>query len=494
MSQPMTELARIGLKRPDLFEQRAWIGGQWVPADKTLAVINPATGGQIGTIPNLGTEEAKAAVAAAAGALPDWRARSGKERAVILRRWFDLMTQHAEDLARLMTAEQGKPLAESRGEIAYAGSFVEWFAEEAKRTNGEILPAPTRDRRLVVLRQPVGVVAAVTPWNFPAAMITRKAAPAFAAGCTMVLKPSELTPYSALAMAVLAHEAGLPPGVFNIVTGDAPPIGAVLTGDPRVRKFTFTGSTAVGKALAAQCMSTVKRVSLELGGNAPFIVMDDANIDAAVDGALVSKFRNTGQTCVCANRIFVQAGVYDQFAEKFTARVKMFKVGDGLSGPTDQGPLIDDRAVLKVERHVNDALAKGARLLTGGKRHELGGTYFEPTVLTEMTPQMVLAQEETFGPVAGLFRFDSLAEVIAMANDTAAGLAAYVYTNDTNRTWALGEGLEYGMVGVNTGIVASEVIPFGGVKESGIGREGSHLGMDEFLEYKTLCLAVGNPA
>jgi succinate-semialdehyde dehydrogenase/glutarate-semialdehyde dehydrogenase len=489
----MTELARIGLKRPDLFEQRAWIGGQFVSAEKTLAVINPATGGQIGTIPNLGTEHAKAAVAAAADALPDWRARSGKERAIILRRWFDLMTQNSEDLARLMTAEQGKPLAESRGEIAYAASFVEWFAEEAKRTNGEILPAPTRDRRLVVLRQPVGVVAAVTPWNFPAAMITRKAAPAFAAGCTMVLKPSELTPYSALAMAVLAHEAGLPPGVFNIVTGDAPPIGAVLTSDPRVRKFTFTGSTAVGKALAAQCMATVKRVSLELGGNAPFIVMDDANIDAAVDGALLSKFRNTGQTCVCANRIFVQAGIYDAFAEKFTARVKAFKIGDGLSGPTDQGPLIDNRAVKKVEHHVNDALAKGARLLTGGKRHELGGTYFEPTVLADVTPQMVLSQEETFGPVAGLFRFDTMAEVIAMANDTAAGLAAYVYTNDTNRTWALGEGLEYGMVGVNTGIVASEVIPFGGIKESGIGREGSHLGIDEFLEYKTLCLALNNP-
>jgi succinate-semialdehyde dehydrogenase/glutarate-semialdehyde dehydrogenase len=494
MTHPMTELARIGLKRPDLFEQRAWIGGQWVSADKTLTVTNPATGGQIGTIPNLGSDEAQAAVTAAVEALLDWRARSGKERAIILRRWFDLMNQHTEDLARLMTAEQGKPLAESRGEIAYAASFVEWFAEEAKRTNGEILSAPARDRRLVVLRQPVGVVAAVTPWNFPAAMITRKAAPAFAAGCTMVLKPSELTPYSALAMAVLAHEAGLPPGVFNVITGDAPPIGAVLTGDPRVRKFTFTGSTAVGKALAAQCMATVKRVSLELGGNAPFIVMDDANIDSAVEGALLSKFRNTGQTCVCANRIFVQAGVYDRFAEKFTARVKAFKVGDGLSGPTDQGPLIDDRAVKKVEHHVNDALAKGARLLSGGKRHELGGTFFEPTVLADVTPDMVISQEETFGPVAGLFRFDTLAEVIAMANDTAAGLAAYVYTNDTNRSWALGEGLEYGMVGVNTGIIASEVIPFGGVKESGIGREGSHLGIDEFLEYKTLCLAVGKPA
>jgi succinate-semialdehyde dehydrogenase/glutarate-semialdehyde dehydrogenase len=479
------ELGRIALKRADLFRQQCYVNGKWV-GDPTVDVRNPATRGMIGRIPNLGKSETEAAVAAAEAALPKWRNEPAAARAKILRKWNELMLKHQEDLARLMTAEQGKPLAEAMGEIAYAGSFLEWFGEEAKRVYGDTIPAPSNDRRIMVLKQPVGVVGAITPWNFPTAMITRKVGPGIAAGCTVVLKPSELTPYSALALAVLAEEAGLPPGVLNIVTGDAEPIGRVLTEDPRIAKFTFTGSTPVGKKLAAQCAGTVKRVSLELGGNAPFLVFDDADVEAAVAGAIISKFRNTGQTCVCANRIYVQDGVYDAFAKLLAEKAAALAVGDGLAGVTQQGPLINERALQKVEAHVADALGHGAKLLTGGARHANAGTFYQPTVLRDVAADALLTREETFGPVAGLVRFKTEEEALRLANNSRAGLAAYAYTRDLARSWRVSEGLEYGMVGMNTGLISTEVSPFGGVKESGIGREGSKYGLDEFLNIKAV--------
>ena len=484
------ERTRLALKRPDLFREAAYVDGQWRAAEATILVTNPATGRGLGQIPDLGTDAANAAVAAADRALPDWKRRTARERGQILRRWYELMLVHQEDLARLMTAEQGKPLDEARGEVAYAAAFFEWFAEEGRRAYGEVIPPHADGRRLIVTREPVGVVSAITPWNFPAAMITRKVGPALAAGCTVVLKPSELTPFSALALAVLGEEAGVPLGVFNIVTGRPEAIGAVLTDDPRIAKFSFTGSTGVGKMLAARCMSTVKRVSLELGGNAPFIVLDDADLDAAVEGAIASKFRNTGQTCVCANRFLVQGGVYDAFAERLAARAKTLVVGDGLAGVTQQGPLIDRRAVTKVTRHIGDALSLGAAAIAGGEAHPLGGDFWTPTVLTGVPANALLNLEETFGPVAGLIRIDDDAEAVALANDTRAGLAAYLYAKDMSRAWRLQEALQYGMVGVNTGIISTEVAPFGGVKESGFGREGSRLGLDEYLSVKFTCLAL----
>jgi succinate-semialdehyde dehydrogenase/glutarate-semialdehyde dehydrogenase len=451
-------------------------------------VNNPASGDKLGVIPNMGSAETKRAIAAASAALPAWAAKTAKERAGILRRWFDLMVQNEADLATLMTAEQGKPLAESKGEIAYAASFIEWFAEEGKRLYGDVIPGHQADKRILVLRQPVGVVAAITPWNFPSAMITRKAGPALAAGCTMVLKPATQTPFSALALAELAVRAGVPAGVFNVVTGSASAIGGEMTTNPAVRKVTFTGSTEVGKKLMVQCAGTVKKLSLELGGNAPFIVFDDADLDAAVQGAIASKYRNTGQTCVCANRLLVQEGVYDEFARKLSAAVAKLRVGDGLKGATEQGPLIDEKAIAKVEEHVADALAKGAKVLAGGRRHALGGTFYEPTILTGVTPQMMVAREETFGPVAPLFKFKTEAEAIEMANDTEFGLAAYLYTRDLARSWRVSEAIEYGIVGLNTGIISTEVAPFGGVKESGTGREGSKYGILDYTEIKYVCV------
>jgi succinate-semialdehyde dehydrogenase/glutarate-semialdehyde dehydrogenase len=478
------------LKDSSLFRQQCHVNGQWIDAagGVTIPVTNPATGEKLGAVPAINAAGTEAAVAAAHAAFPAWAAKTAKERATILRRWHDLMMANADDLAVLMTAEQGKPLAESRGEIGYAASFVEWFAEEGKRLYGDIIPGHQADKRILVLRQPVGVVAAITPWNFPAAMITRKVAPALAAGCTVVCKPATQTPYSALALAELGQRAGLPPGVFNVVTGPAREIGGVLTGDARVRKLSFTGSTEIGKLLMAQCSKTMKKVSLELGGNAPFIVFDDADLDAAVLGAIASKYRNTGQTCVCANRLLVQSGVYDAFAAKLVATVKKLRVGDGLAGETDQGPLIDANALAKVEEHVADALAKGAKVAIGGHRHALGGTFYEPTVLTGVTPAMMVAKEETFGPVAPLFRFETEAQAIAMANDTEFGLAAYMYTRDLARSWRVSEALEYGIVGLNTGIISTEVAPFGGIKESGTGREGSKYGILEYTEIKYICV------
>ena len=482
--------ASLPLKDRELFREQCLIDGRWVSADEggTVPVRNPATSNKLGVIPNMGTGETRRAIEAAARALPAWAARTAKERAVLLRRWFDLMMQNDQDLAMLMTAEQGKPLAESKGEIAYAASFIEWFAEEGKRLYGDLIPGHQADKRIMVMRQPVGVVAAITPWNFPAAMITRKAGPALAAGCTMVLKPATQTPFSALAIGELAMRAGIPPGVFNVITGSAAAIGAEMTTNPTVRKLTFTGSTEIGKKLMAQCAGTLKKVSLELGGNAPFIVFDDADLDAAVQGAIASKYRNTGQTCVCANRLLVQEGVYDAFAQKLSAAVAKLRVGDGLEGPTDQGPLIDAKAVAKVEEHVADALSKGAKLAAGGKRHSLGGTFFEPTILVGVTPEMMVAREETFGPVAPLFKFKTEAEAIAMANATEFGLAAYVYTRDLARSWRVSEAIEYGIVGLNTGIISTEVAPFGGVKESGIGREGSKYGILDYTELKYVCV------
>ncbi len=483
-------LATIPLRDEFLLHQKCYVNGAWTDADdgKTIAVTNPATGEQLGTVPRMGAAEARRAVEAAQAAFPIWRKRTAKERAAVLRRWFELITANQEDLAALMTAEQGKPLLESRGEIAYAASFLEWFAEEAKRVYGDTIPPHAADMRIVVLKEPIGVVAAITPWNFPSAMITRKAGPALAAGCTVVLKPATATPYSALALAELGERAGLPPGVFNVITGASGPIGKELTTNPLVRKLTFTGSTEVGKALMEQCASTVKKVSLELGGNAPFLVFDDADLDAAVVGALASKYRNSGQTCVCTNRFLVQDGVYDAFAAKLAEAVGRLKVGDGLRSDTQQGPLIDQAAVAKVEEHLADALAKGARVLVGGKRHALGGTFFQPTVVTEATPAMTVAREETFGPVAPLFRFRTEEQAIRMANDTEFGLAAYFYTRDLTRAWRVSEALEYGMVGLNTGLISTEVAPFGGVKESGIGREGSKYGIEDYLEVKYLCM------
>jgi succinate-semialdehyde dehydrogenase/glutarate-semialdehyde dehydrogenase len=478
------------LQDPKLLREQCYIDGAWAPADSggTIPVHNPATDAQIGVIPNMGTAETRRAIEAAARALPPWAARTAKERAVLLRRWFELMLVHQQDLAVLMTAEQGKPLAESKGEIAYAASFLEWFAEEGKRLYGDIIPGHQADKRILVLRQPVGVVAAITPWNFPSAMITRKVGPALAAGCTIVCKPATQTPYSALALAELAARAGIPPGVFNVITGSAAQIGGEMTSNPLVRKVTFTGSTEIGKKLMAQCAGTMKKISMELGGNAPFIVFDDADLDAAVQGAIASKFRNTGQTCVCANRLLVQEGVYEAFTKKLTAAVAALRVGDGLAGITEQGPLIDAKAVAKVEEHIADALSKGAKVAFGGKPHALGHTFFEPTILTQVTTAMMVAREETFGPVAPLFRFKTEAEAIAMANDTEFGLAAYMYTRDLARSWRVSEALEYGIVGLNTGIISTEVAPFGGVKESGNGREGSKYGILDYTEIKYVCV------
>ena len=473
-----------------LLKQDAWIAGRWTAAvdGRRIAIRNPANGTVVGEVPMMGAVETRTAIEAAAAALSNWSRKTAKERAVILRRFADLMIANTNDLAIIMTAEQGKPLAESKGEIAYAASFIEWFAEEGKRIYGDVIPTFRADSRVLVLRQPVGVAAAITPWNFPAAMITRKLGPALAAGCTFVCKPAPQTPFSALALAELAQRAGIPDGVFNVVTGDAEQIGGELTRNPLVRKLSFTGSTAVGKKLIAQCADTVKKVSMELGGNAPFIVFDDADLDAAVQGAMASKYRNTGQTCVCANRIYVQSGVYEVFAAKLAQAVSTLRVGDGLQGPTDQGPLIDQRALEKVQAHIADAVQHGARIACGGKPHALGGTFFEPTILLDVTSQMRVAREETFGPVAPLFKFEAEADAIRMANDTEFGLAAYFYTRDLARSWRVQEALEYGLVGVNTGLMSTEVAPFGGMKESGLGREGSRYGIDEYTEMKYVCV------
>lgn len=474
---------------PDILIPDAFIGGEWCGADKRFAVTNPANGELLAEVPDLGADGARAAVAAAEAAGHGWKKRTAKERATLLRAWFDAIMAHQEDLARLMTLEQGKPLAESRGEVAYGASFVEFYAEESKRMAGETLPGHGVDKRILVFREPIGVVAAVTPWNFPLAMITRKCAPALAAGCTVVIKPAEATPLTALAVARLAELAGLPAGVINVVTASQPaPIGEVLTTDPRVRKFSFTGSTPVGKKLLAQCAGTVKKVSLELGGNAPFIVFDDADLDAAVEGAVASKYRNSGQTCVCTNRFLVQSGVYDAFVEKLAKRVSQLNVGNGLDEGVMQGPLINQAAVEKVESHIADALEKGGRLVCGGKPHTLGGTFFEPTIIADVTDSMRVAREETFGPLAPVFRFETDEEAIAMANATEFGLAAYFYARDYRRIWHVMEGLEYGMVAVNEGILSTELAPFGGVKESGLGREGSRHGLDEFTELKYVCV------
>jgi succinate-semialdehyde dehydrogenase/glutarate-semialdehyde dehydrogenase len=466
------------------------VDGAWVDADSraTIDVDNPATGETLGTVPRCGRDETRRAIDAANRALPAWRNKTAKERAAILRKWFDLMMANQDDLALLMTTEQGKPLTESKGEVGYAASFLEWFGEEAKRIYGDTIAAPQRDKRIVVIKEPIGVVACITPWNFPLAMITRKAGPAIAAGCTVVLKPASQTPYSALALAELAERAGIPKGVLNIVTGSATEIGAELTGNPIVRKLSFTGSTEIGKVLMSQCAGTIKKVSLELGGNAPFIVFDDADLDAAVEGAIASKYRNTGQTCVCANRLFVQDKVYDAFSAKLIEAVKKLKPAPGTEPGATQGPLIDDRAVKKVEEHITDAVSKGARIATGGHRHERGGRFFEPTVLLDVDKSMAVAREETFGPVAPLFRFQDETDAIAQANATEFGLAAYFYGRDIGRVWRVAEALEYGIVGINTGLISTEVAPFGGMKESGIGREGSKYGLEEFLEIKYLCM------
>ena len=483
-------MTKFSLQDQDLFRSQAYIDGHWCDADNgaTLKVNNPATGEVLGTVPMMGAAETRRAIDAAKKGFAEWSRKTAKERSVLLRRWHDLMLANIDDLGKLMTAEQGKPLTEAKGEVAYAASFIEWFAEEAKRVYGDTIPSPWNDRRLVVVKQPIGVCAAMTPWNFPAAMITRKAGPALASGCTMVAKPASATPYSALALAALAERAGIPAGVFNVLTGGSKAIGGELTSNPDVRKVTFTGSTEVGRELMKQSADTIKKLSLELGGNAPFIVFDDADLDAAVEGAIISKYRNAGQTCVCANRLYVQAGVYDAFAEKLVAAVKKLKVGNGFESGVLQGPLIDEAAVEKVEEHIEDAVSHGARVLLGGKRHALGQTFFEPTVLGDVTPKMKVAREETFGPVAPLFRFETDEQAIEMANDTEFGLASYFYSRDIARIWRAAEGLESGMVGINTGLISNEVAPFGGVKESGLGREGSHYGIEEFVEIKYLCL------
>lgn len=480
------------LNNPSLFRQQCFIAGKWCDAEGggTIPVTNPANGEQLGTIPKMGAAETRRAIEAANAAWPAWRALAAKERAAILRRWFDLMHAHADDLARIMTLEQGKPLTEARGEVSYAASYFEWFAEEGKRAYGDTIPAPSADRRIVVVKEPVGVCAAITPWNFPSAMITRKVGAALAAGCPIVVKPATQTPYSALALAVLAQEAGVPDGVFSVVTGSASEIGGEMTSNPIVRKLSFTGSTEVGRVLMEQTASTIKKVSMELGGNAPFIVFDDADLDAAVEGAIISKYRNTGQTCVCANRIYVQEGVYEEFARRMVAAVGKLQVGDGLQQGVTLGPLIDEHAVRKVQEHIDDALEQGAEVIAGGRVHALGGTFYEPTVLANMTPAMRIAREETFGPVAPLFRFSTDEEVVAMANDTEFGLAAYFYSRDIGRVWRVAEALEYGMVGINTGILSNEAAPFGGVKQSGLGREGSRYGLDDYMVVKYLCMGL----
>jgi succinate-semialdehyde dehydrogenase / glutarate-semialdehyde dehydrogenase len=486
MSSIATEVPLQDLR---LFRQACYIDGTWVEATagNEIKVDDPSTGDIIGSVPKMGAAQTRQAIEAAARAFPAWRSRTAKERAFVLRRWFDLMVANQDDLAHLMTLEQGKPLAESRGEIMYAASFLEWFSEEAKRVYGDTIPPHQADKRIVVIKEPVGVVACITPWNFPAAMITRKAGPALAAGCTVVLKPASQTPFSALALAELAERAGVPKGVFNVITGKASEIGGELASNPTVRKLSFTGSTEIGKLLMAQCSSTVKKLSLELGGNAPFIVFDDADLDAAVEGAVASKYRNSGQTCVCTNRFLVQDGVYDAFATKLATAVKSLKPARGFEPSATQGPLIDQIAVEKVEEHIRDATSKGAVVLVGGHRHSLGGRFFEPTILTGVTPAMAVAREETFGPVAPLFRFKTEADAITLANDTQFGLAAYFYGRDVARVWKVAEALEYGIVGINTGMISTEVAPFGGVKESGLGREGSKYGIDEYLEVKYLC-------
>jgi succinate-semialdehyde dehydrogenase/glutarate-semialdehyde dehydrogenase len=481
------------LKDPALLRDQAWINGVWTGAEKTFDITNPADGATIASVPNMGAAETRAAIDAAHAAFPEWSARTGKERAGIMRKWFDLMVQHADDLAALMTAEQGKPLAEAKGEIMYAASFVEWFAEEAKRISGDVLSPVAKNNRMLVLKQPIGVCAAITPWNFPTAMITRKVAPALAAGCTIVIKPAEQTPLSALAMAELAQRAGLPPGVINIVTADSAnsiEVGKVLCSSDIVRHLSFTGSTPVGRILMQQCAPTVKKLGLELGGHAPFIVFEDADLDAAVEGALISKYRNAGQTCVCTNRFYVHAAIYDAFTAKLAAGAAKMKVGSGFEKGVIQGPLIDEQALAKVEQHVADALAKGAKLETGGKRHELGGNFYQPTVLSQISGDMQIMREETFGPVAAVMKFTTEDEAVAAANNTEFGLASYFYTRDISRVWRVAEKLEYGMVGINTGAISNEVAPFGGVKQSGLGREGSKYGIEEYLEIKYLSIGL----
>ena len=480
------------LQTPSLLRSTNLIGGEWVHADQqeTLTVLNPADQQPIGHVPLCGQAETRRAITAAQTAWPAWRALTAQRRAKLLQQWFALITEHAEDLARIITAEGGKPLAEARGEVIYGASFVEWFAEEARRVYGDTIPSPVGNKRLVVTKEPIGVCAAITPWNFPVAMITRKVAPALAAGCTVVIKPAEATPFSALALAALAEEAGFPAGVINVITGSPAEIGAELTANPIVRKLSFTGSTQVGRLLMAQSAPSIKKLSLELGGNAPFIVFDDADVDAAVDGAIAAKYRNSGQTCVCANRFLVQSGIYEHFAEKLAARVKTLKVGAGDQAGVVQGPLINAAALQKVETLVKDAQDKGARILCGGQPHPLGGNFFEPTVMADLTSEMRIAREEIFGPVAPLFRFETEAEAVALANDTEFGLAAYFFTRDIGRCWRVGESLEYGMVGINTGMISNEVAPFGGIKQSGLGREGSKYGIEEFLEVKYLCFEV----
>ncbi|BBC73993.1 NAD-dependent succinate-semialdehyde dehydrogenase [Altererythrobacter sp. B11] len=480
----------VGLVRPELVRQTALIGGEWVSSDRKLTVTDPATGACLGSVPDLGSEATLQAVAAASATFPAWRQHSAPERAAILHRWHDLIQAHTEDLARIMTSEQGKPLGEARGEVAYAASFIKWFAEEARRTYGDVIPGHARDKRLVVMREPVGVVAAITPWNFPLAMITRKVGPALAAGCTVIVKPSDLTPFSALALAFLAREAGLPDGVLNVVTGTAAPIGDVLVSHPDIAKISFTGSTGVGTMLATRAMASVKRVSLELGGNAPFIVFDDADLGEALNGAVASKFRNAGQTCVCANRFFVQAGIYDRFVDGLAERIDAIRVGAGLIEGVDLGPLINEAAIAKSSGHVADALHKGGTLVTGGRAIDGAGHFFKPTLIRDVTPDALLCREETFGPVAGIVRFDTEAQAITMANDTTAGLAAYLFTRDLSRSHRVTEALQCGMIGLNTGLISSEVAPFGGVKQSGFGREGSRYGMDEYLNLKLVCTSV----
>ena len=492
MSAAAAEIVKgVFLQDPTLFRQQCYVDGHWLDArsGRRIDVVNPADGQTIGTVPAFSGAETRAAIEAANRAFPAWRAKTAKERAVILRKWYDLMMANQEDLAIIMTAEQGKPMAESRGEIGYGGSFIEWFAEEGKRAYGDVIPQPLSDRRIVVTKEPVGVVGMITPWNFPNAMITRKAGPALAAGCTVIARPATATPFSALALCELGERAGIPPGVFNVITGPSGEVGGEITANPIVRKLSFTGSTEVGKILLKQCAQTVKKVSMELGGNAPFIVFDDADMDSAISGAIASKYRNTGQTCVCANRFLVQDSAYDTFAERLAEASSKLVVGPGLEGETQQGPLIDAAAVAKVEEHIQDAVDKGATVIQGGKRHPLGGNFFEPTVIANVNTQMKVAREETFGPLAPLFRFETDDEAVQLANDTEFGLAAYFYSRDIGRIWRVAEQLEYGIVGINTGIISTEVAPFGGMKESGIGREGSHYGLDEFMEVKYMCMA-----